>query len=137
MTTEKDGSNALTAVIRWSARVLGVVTASFLLLMFFGYFLEGRAPSPGSLTPFAAFGLVLLGIYTVAMFLALRWEHGGALVGAIVLAGFFAIVFVGLMPGNVTGGFSTSGVLNPVFLALWLPVLLYLACWIVDTRRAP
>lgn len=134
MTTERESRNTLTAPIRWSARVLGVITASFLLFMFFGYFLEGRGPSPGSLAPFASVGLVLMGIYVLAMFLALKWERAGALLGTIVLGGFFAIMFLGLLPGNVSGGFSASGVLNPVFLALWLPLLLYITCWGIERR---
>jgi hypothetical protein len=134
MTTEKEGSNAVTTVIRWSARVLGGIMASFLLLMFFGYFLEGRNPSVDSLAPFAALGLVLMGIYVLAMFLALKWERTGSVLGAIVLGGFFTILFLGLLPGNVSGGFSAQGVLNPIFLALWVPLLLYFTCWGLEKR---
>lgn len=108
--------------------------ASFLLFMFFGYFLEGRNPSPDSLAPFAAFGLMLMGAYVLAMFLALKWERTGSFLGAIVLGGFFAIMFLGLLPGNVSGGFSARGVLNPVFLALWIPLLLYFTCWRLEKR---
>ena len=132
--TEKDGGSAATTVTRWSARILGVIMASFLLLMFFGYFLEGRGPSFDSLEPFAAIGLVLMGIYVLAMFLALKWERAGSLLGAIVLGGFFAIMFLGALPGNVAGGFSAKGILNPVFLALWLPPLLYFACCWLERR---
>lgn len=108
--------------------------AGFLLSMFFGYVLEGHSPSFDSLTSFAAFGLALMGIYVLAMLLALKWERLGSLIGAIVLCGFFAILFLGLLPGNVSGGFSTRGVLNPVFLALWLPLLLYFTCWLLEKR---
>ena len=108
--------------------------ASFLLFMFLGYFSEGRSPSFDSLEPLAAFGLVLMGIYVLAMFLALKWERSGSILGTIVLGGFFAIMFLGLLPGNVSGGFSARGVLNPVFLALWLPLLLYLTCWWLEKR---
>jgi len=44
MMTDRDGKNTAIVVIRWSARILGVITGSFLLLMFFGYVLEGRSP---------------------------------------------------------------------------------------------
>lgn len=121
-------------VIRRSARVLGVLMASFLLLMFLGYVLQGRGPSPGSLEPFAAIGLILIGVYAAAMFLALKRERAGVLIGAIALASFFAILFTGLLPGNVSGGFSARGVLNPVFLALWLPIILYLLCWRLERQ---
>ena len=130
MTEGKFGNTAVTA-IRWTARVFGAICGSFLFLLFFGYFLKGQAPSPGSLTPFAALGLVLIGFYALAMFLALKWERAGAILGAIVLGSFFAIMYFGLLPenGNVSGGLSIKGVLNPFFLALWLPILLYVTCW--------
>ena len=121
-------------VIRRSARVLGVLMASFLLLMFLGYVLQGRGPSPGSLEPFAAIGLILIGVYAAAMFLALKRERAGVLIAAIALASFFAILFTGLLPGNVSGGFSARGVLNPVFLTLWLPIILYLLCWRLEQQ---
>ena len=71
----------------------------------------------------------------IAMVLALKWERAGALLGAIALGGFFTILFLGLLPGNVAGGFSMKGVLNPFFLALWLPPVLYLVCWGLERRR--
>lgn len=132
--TDIERKDTAIVMIRWSARILGVIMASFLLLMFFGYVFEGHSPSSDSLAPFAAIGLTLMGIYVVAMFLALKWERTGPFVGAIVLGGFFIIVFLGLLPGNVSGGFSAKGVLNPVFLALWLPILLYLLCWGLEKR---
>lgn len=134
--TGREGRDAAIAVIRWSARVLGVIMASFQLFMFVGYSLEGRSPLSGSLAPFAAIGLALMGIYVVAMFLALKWERAGSLLGATVLGGFFVIVFLGLLPGNVSRGLNAQGVLNPFFLALWLPILLYLVCWGLKKRGA-
>jgi hypothetical protein len=50
------------------------------------------------------------------------------------LGGFFVMLFLGLFQGNVSGGFSTKGVLNPLLLAFWLPILLYLLCWGVEKR---
>ena len=108
--------------------------AGFQLLMFFGYVHEGRSPLSSSLEPLAAVGLTLMGIYSVAMFVALRWERAGAFLGAIALGGFFVILFLGLLPGNVSGGFSSKGVLNPIFLALWLPVVLYLVSQGLEKR---
>ena len=136
MTTRGKGSNAVTAVIKWSARILGVIMASFLLFMFFGYFLEGRSPTADSLEPFAAFGLVLMGGYALAMFLALKWQRTGSVLGALALGCFFIIMFLGLLPGNVAGGFGAKGVLNPVFLALWIPILLYFIWWGLGKRSA-
>ncbi len=131
-----EGTRAAIVVIRRSARILGVVLAGFLLFMFLGYSLGERNPLSGPLEPFAAIGLALMGAYIVAMFLALKWERTSSFLGTIVLGCFFIIMFLGLLPGNVSGGFSARGVLNPVFLALWLPILLYWICWRLEKRRS-
>ena len=134
MRTDRKGKNAAIVVIRWSAHVLGVVMAGFLLLMFIGQSLESKS-LPVSIEPLAAIGLALMGIYVVAMLLALKWECAGLLLGVAALGGFFVILFLGLLPGNVSGGFSFKGVLNPIYLAFWLPILLYLLCWGLERRR--
>ncbi len=133
MKTDRERKNAAIMIIRWSARILGFIIAGFLLLMFIGESLQSGS-LPVSIEPIAAIGLALMGIYVVAMFLALKWEHLGSLLGVAALGGFFVILFMGLLPGNVSGGFSTKGVLNPIFLALWLPILLYLLCWGLERR---
>ena len=135
MKTDRERKNAAIVVIRWSARVLGLIMAGFLLLMFIGESLQSNSnPLSEPMEPIAAIGLALMGIYVVAMFLALKWERVGSFLGVAALGGFFVIMFLGLLPGNVSGGFSSKGVLNPVFLALWLPILLYLLCWGLERR---
>ena len=133
MKTDRERKNAAIVIIRWSARVLGLILAGFLLLMFIGQSLESHPPSD-PIEPIAAIGLALMGIYVVAMFLALKWERVSSFLGAAALGVFFIILFLGLLPGNVSGGFSTKGVLNPIFLVLWLPILLYLLCWGLERR---
>ena len=133
MKTDRERKNAAIVVIRWSARVVGLIIAVFLLLMFIGQSLESH-PQSDPIEMIAAFGLALMGIYVVAMFLALKWERVGLFLGVAALGGFFVIMFLGLLPGNVSGGFSTKGVLNPIFLVLWLPILLYLLCWRLERR---
>ncbi len=133
---QTQGGNRALVAIRWSARILAVVMAGFLLFMFLGYSFAGQSPLSSALTPFAALGLMLMAVYILAMFATLKWEQAGSLLGAIALAGFFIILFLGLLPGNVSGGFSARGVLNPFFLALWLPLFLYLLCWGLE-KRAP
>ena len=123
----RERKNTAIVVIRWSARILGLIMAGFLLLMFIGQSLESYPPSE-PIAPIAAIGLALMGIYVVAMFLALKWERLGSFLGAAALGSFFVILFLGLLPGNVSGGFSSKGILNPLFLAFWLPILLYLLC---------
>ena len=133
MKTDRERKNAAIVVIRWSARILGLIMAGFLLLMFIGQSLESNS-LPESIELIAAIGLALMGFYVVAMFLALKWERVGSLLGVAALGGFFVIMFLGLLPGNVSGGFSTKGGLNPIFLALWLPILLYLLCRGLERR---
>lgn len=82
----------------------------------------------------AAIGLAVMGVYIVAMFLALIKERVGSLLGLAALVGLFVIMFLGLFEG-APGGFSPRGVLNPILLAFWLPVLLYLLCWRLEARE--
>jgi heme A synthase len=133
MKTDRDRKNAAVVVVRWSARVLGLIFAGFLLLMFIGQSLESGLPLK-SIEPVAAVGLALMGIYTVAMLLAPKWERLGYCLGGTALGGFFVMLFLGLLPGNVSGGFSTRGVMNPIFLAFWLPIVLYLLCWRLEKK---
>ena len=134
MKTGRERKHSAIVVIRWSARVLGLIMAGFLLLMFIGQSLESYTPSE-PIAPIAAIGLAMMGIYAVAMFLALKWERLGSFLGAAALGSFFVILFLGLLPGNVSGGFSSKGILNPLFLAFWLPILLYLLCRGLEKRE--
>jgi hypothetical protein len=134
MKTDRERKNAAIVVIRWSARVLGLIMAGFLLLMFIGESLESN-PLSEPIEPIAAIGLALMVIYVVAMFLALKWERVGSFLGMAALGGFFVIMFLGLLPGNVSGGFSAKGVLNPLLLAFWLPILLYVLCQGLEKRE--
>ncbi|MDP2359830.1 MAG: hypothetical protein Q8O14_03640, partial [bacterium] len=109
MKTVRERKNGAVVVMRWSARVLGLIFAGFLLLMFIGESLESGLPFK-SIEPFAAVGLALMGIYTISMLLAFKWECLGSCLGGIALGGFFVILFLGLLPGNVAGGFSSRGV---------------------------
>lgn len=133
MKTDREKKNVAIVVIRWSARILGLIMAGFLLLMFIGESLQSNS-LPELIDPIATIGLALMGIYVVTMFLALKWERVCSFLGVAALGGFFVILFLGLLPGNVSGGFSFRGVLNPVFLALWLPILLYLLCLGLERR---
>ena len=126
MDTER---GAKTWAIRWSARVLGVIIAGFSLFMGIGESLQ----SHGSIKPLAAIGLGLAGIYAVAMFLALKWERAALLVGVAALLGaHLDLLFLGLFeyPGHLT----LVSVVNPLLLAFWVPVLLYLLCWRLEGR---
>lgn len=118
--------------VRWSARVLGVMIAGFSLFMFIGESFERRTPSP-PLEPWALVGLILGGGYVTGMFLALKWERPGAILGGASL-GLLIIWLLG-------SGFHGAG--DPTLAALWggilgfvffLPVLLYILCWWLKDR---
>jgi hypothetical protein len=114
-------------VIRWSARVLWVI----LMGVFLPFLGEG---TPGnSMGPLAAIWFGLVGIYAVAMFLALKWERAAVPVGvAALLAAHVDGLFLGLFeyPGHLT----LVSVVNPFLLVFWVPVLLYLRCWRLEGR---
>jgi hypothetical protein len=133
MKTDRGWKEAATLIMRWSARVLGLIIVGFSLLMFIGQSLQSGPPGKET-EPIAVVGLALVGVYMIAMLLALKWERRGALLGAAAHGGFYIILFLGLLPGNVSGGFSTRGVLNPIFLAFWLPIVLYLLCGELERR---
>jgi hypothetical protein len=107
--------------IRWSARVLGVILAGFLLLMFVGES-WGKWHTLSQLRPRDMLNLGLMGVYILGMLLAPKWERLGSLIGLAGIGGLFVMLFL------TGGGFSARGVLNPYFLVLWLPVVLYLLC---------
>ena len=67
METEREGKNVAIAVIRWSARVLWVISMGFSFL--------GEGTPGNSMGPLAAISFGLLGIYAVAMCLAPKWER--------------------------------------------------------------
>jgi hypothetical protein len=84
--------------------VLGVITAGFFLLMLIGESMASHRPSkPIELS--AVIGLGPMGVYVVAMFMALKWERAGSLIGAASLGIFFVMMFLGMFHGNVEGGF--------------------------------
>jgi hypothetical protein len=140
MNTDRGEVSTGIAAIRWLARGFGLLISGFLLFMFIGETGEGHLRNPATsafvhVAPIAGIGLLLLGFYIVAMFLALKWEHAGTLIAVGSLAAFFVILFQGSFPGNVSGGFSPKGVLNPILLCFWLPVLLYLLCWGLEGKQ--
>jgi hypothetical protein len=104
-------------------------------VIFVGVFLlfalgEGTPGNSGG--PLAAIWFGLLGIYAVAMLLALKWERAAVPVAvAALLAAHVDGLFLGLFeyPGH-----ALINVVNPVLLAFWVPVLLYLLCWRLEGR---
>jgi len=124
------------ASIRLFARGFGLLISGFFLYMFIAESFDGHVRNGASglfdLKPIPVIGLGLMGVYIIAMVLALRWEHTGTIIAVGALGAFFILLFLGLFPGNVSGGFSLRGILNPFLLIFWLPVLLYLLCWGIE-----
>ena len=130
METEREEENATITFMRWSARVLGLTFVILAGLLWF-YFKDEGTPG-NSMGPLAAIAFGLMGIWAVAMCLALKWEHAAVLggVGAL-LAAHVNGLFLGLFeyPGH-----ALVNVVNPILLAFWVPVLLYLLCWRLEGR---
>lgn len=105
------------AGLRLFARGLGLLISGLFLYMFIAESWDGHVRNGASglldLKPIAVIGLGLMGVYIIAMFLALKWEHAGTLMAVGALGAFFLLLFFGLFPGNVSGGFSLRGILNP------------------------
>ena len=135
METNRAAQNASPSTLRWSARVLGLLLSGICVFFFVGEFLESnrRGARLGSgIEPAAIVGLGLFGIYVLAMLLALRWERVCVWLGAGALGSFYGMMFLGLLQGNVQGGLSSEGVLNPVLLIFWIPIVLYVVSWRVE-----
>ena len=131
METEREGKNAAITVIRRSARVLTVISVICAGLLWLMASAEG---TPGnSMGPLATIAFGLMGIWAVAMCLALKWERAAVLVGVAALLGAHVEgLFLGLFeyPGHAL----VNGVVNPFLLVFWVPVLLYLLCWRLEGR---
>ena len=123
METDRRDQRAPIATVRRSARVIGVVIAVCLLALFIGEAMQSETP-PGQIELTAALGLAPLGVYIVAMFLALKWERAGSLLGA----GALGIFIVMLFRGSPADGKSVL----PFFLVFWVPILMYWFCWYLE-----
>jgi len=123
METDRRDQRAPIATVRRFARVIGVVIAVLMLSMFIGEAMQSETP-PGQIEPTAALGLAPLGVYIIAMFLALRWERVGSLLGAAALGIFIVMLFM----GSPADGKSVL----PFFLVFWIPILMYGFCWYME-----
>ena len=122
--------NEVIPFLRWSARILGVLLAGFFLFMFIGESIETRdhyPPMDGmtvvKVTPAFA--------YAMAMFLALKWERAGTILGGASLA-IVAIIIVSFVPHDRSAPGAIAGSIAE--LAFSLPVILYALCWWLEER---
>jgi hypothetical protein len=140
MAEEENEKSVGIAIIRWIARGFGLVISGFFLFVFIRQVWGAHLQHPTEsglegVDPFATTVIVLMGIYILGMLVALSWEHTGTLLSMGGIGTFSVIVFIGMFPGKVSGGFSTRGILNPLVLVLWLPVLLYVVCWVLERKQ--
>ncbi len=116
--------STLSQILRWTGRVLSVVSIGILLLFFIG---EGDFSQPPQLTLKEWLGLLFFpGGIVIGMILGWRRESLGAFIALASLAAFYLIqlVFFGDFPGG------------PFFLLFTLPALLMgLAGWVSETQR--
>jgi hypothetical protein len=130
--------NEVIPFLRWSARVLGVLLAGFFLFMFIGESIENRDHYP-SMDTMTLVRVTPAFAYVVGMFLALKWERAGAILGGASLA-IVAIIVAFFVPHD-RGALSAIGASIAAF-AFSLPVILYAVCRALEERdrkrhRAP
>lgn len=125
-------SSGLT-VLRWFARIIGVLWAGFFLFMFVGEALQNQHPVDIlHVNPIDAAFVVAAVLYSVGLFVAVKWERKGALLSLSALVGLQLLA--GLKTflahrGLVAALFGLpGGALNLGFLLFGLPVVLYLVC---------
>jgi hypothetical protein len=120
--------NAAIPLIRWSARILGLLLAGFFLFMFIAESFETRNHYPG-IDLMTVVRLIPAFAYVVGMFLALKSERAGAKLAGASL-GLLAIVLFVSPEQQV----RHNMLLVIVGLAFSLPVILYGLCWWLEER---
>ena len=108
----------LVTIIRWIARILGVLFIAFFLLMFIGEELSSNQET----NPIAArelIGLVFVFVYFVGLILAWKWEGLGGIIAAIGL-----IAFAILIPNALILAFVMA-----------VPAILFLICWFLSRSK--
>lgn len=113
--------------IRWSARIIGALTALFCLLFFVGYIMEGlNKPEPKSGPEF--YNVILFAVWGIGLFgFLLGWKK--ELLGGIV--SLFSFVVFNIMAAlNPVEGSSYSLVL----LIFFIPSLLFLLYSFLEKR---
>ena len=128
-------TNRRIATFRKAARILGAIITVFLLVFGIGEMLEARGrASSQPLELISAIGLGLLVLYGAGLVAAFKWERLGALLAAAGLGATFVMLGFRMFPGG-GGGFGLMGVLNPFLLFFWVPVILYVLSWRLESRR--
>lgn len=102
------------SLIRWIARIVGLLYIAFFLLM-----LIGEGMSPAKLTFHEGLGFVFIFIYFVGLILAWKWEGVG---------GWIAI-------GGTIGWAVAIEEYSLLTVIMAAPAILFLICWLLSGRR--
>ena len=113
----------LSVIIRWSARILSILSIGILLLFLVG---EGDFSQPISLTPREWIGLLFfpLGV-VIGMVVAWRWEGIGSAISIGSLLAFYLLHFA--MMHRFPSG--------PFFLIFTLPGFLFGLSWLLSRGK--
>ena len=131
METRANEKGTRTPPLRKTARILDAVIVAFLLFFGIGAILEGRGRgSPQSMALISVIGLGMLVLYGAGLVAAFKWERVGAVVAGLGLGSIFVMLAFRVFPGG-GGGFGFMGVLNPILLFFWVPIVLF----VLSSRR--
>ena len=112
------------SILRWSARILALLVAIFLLFMFIGEGIGGRPANAQPLQARDYFLLSLFGLYIIGLIIGL-WREG---LGGLISLVFMAIHIIFL---------KSEGIKNLIyFYVMLLPCILYLLSWYFNRRWA-
>ena len=111
--------NRTVTIIRWIARILGVLFIAFFLLMFIGEELSSKQET-SSIAVRELIGLVFDFVYFVGLILAWKWEGLGGLIAAIGLIAFAVTI-------------PDAAILAYTIMAV--PVILFLICWLLSRSK--
>jgi len=117
------GERTTVGLIRWTARLLSIISTTLLLLFLFG----GREQfEPAKIAAREWFGLLLFPFGVMIGFAVAWWKEGlgGGITVTSVLA--FYLIYGWLLRGVTLGGW---------FLVFAFPALLFLACHVLSRSR--
>jgi hypothetical protein len=110
------------SILRWSARILALLVAIFLLFMFIGESIGGRPANAQPLQARDYFLLSLFGLYFIGLIIGL-WREG---LGGLISLVFMAIHIIFL---------TSEGIKNlTYFYVMFLPSVLYILSWYFHRR---
>ena len=106
------------SIIRWVARIVGLLYIAFFLLMFIGESLSSSQET-NSMTLREGLGFVFVFIFFAGLILAWKWEGIG---------GFIAL-------GGTIGWTIAIQAYSLITVIIAAPAILFLICWLLSGRR--